>query len=195
MIMSFSHKTQEIINEFAKEQSGYYLDAAEMTYMEKLRRKADQTKQKAGRKLSRFKQKSSHAIEAQNDLILFMSDYINDLISKGLTEQEALAKAREELAASGEAEPNIELRERYQQYFENQDPAIYQAVGLFFGGFLFVGLIIGALIGYIISGGRQEFLSGGWIDTLIGTGAGALLGIGLGEICHAVITVRTVRRK
>ena len=195
MIMSFSHETQEIINEFAKEQSGYYLDAAEMTYMEKLRKKAGQNKQKAGRKLSRFRQKSIHSIEAQNDLILFMSDYINDLISKGLTEQEALAKAREELAASGEAEPNIELRERYQQYFENQDPAIYQAVGLFSGGFLFVGLITGALIGYIISGGRQEFLSGGWIDTLIGTGAGALFGIGLGEISHAVITVRAVKRK
>ena len=192
--MSFSHETQEIIIEFAKEQSGFYLDKAEMTYMEKLRRKAGQTKQKAGRKLSRFKQKSSHAIEAQNDLILFMSDYINDLISKGLTEQEALEKAKGELTAAGESELNNDLSERYQQYFENQDPAIYQAVGLFYGGFLFVGLITGALIGYILSGGRQEFQNGGWIDTLIGTGAGALFGIGLGEISHAVITVRTVKR-
>ena len=188
--MSFSHETQESISQFAKEQSRHYLNAAEMTHMEKLRKKAGQTKQKFGIKLSRFKGVSSHTLEAQNDMVLFMSDYMEDLILRGLSEQQALEKAKEELAASGEFNLNVGLQERFQQYYENQDPANLEAVGLFYGGFLFAGVIIGALIGYIVSGGRQEFLNGGWIDTLVGTGAGALLGIGLGEICHAVITVK-----
>ena len=188
--MSFSHETQEKINRFAKEQSQHYLNAAEMTYMEKLRKKAGQTKHKIGMKLSRFKGVSDNAREAQNDMVLFMNDYMNDLISKGLSEQQALEKAKEELAASGAADVNVDLQERFQQYYENRSPAVYEAVGLFYGGFMSVGIVGGAIIGYIISGGRQEFLNGGWIDTLIGMGAGALLGISLGEISHAIITIK-----
>jgi len=188
--MSISRETQEKINKFAKEQSQNYLNAAEMTYMEKLRKKAGQTKQKIGTKMLRFKGASSFAHEAHNDMILFMSDYMSDLMSRGLSEQEAFEKAKEELAASEETNLNINLEERFQQYYENRNPADFEAVGLFYGGFLFIGIIIGALVGYAISGGRQEFLSGGWIDTLVGIGAGALLGIGFGEISHAVITVK-----
>ena len=188
--MSFSHETQEKIKRFAKEQSRHYLNAAEMTYMEKLRKKAGQTKQKIGMKLSRFKGVSDSALEAQNDMILFMNDYMNDLMAKGMSEQQALEKAKEELAASGESDLNADLQERFQQHYENQNPAVYEAVGLFYGGFTSVGIIVGALIAYIVSGGRQAFLAGGWIDTLIGMGAGALLGIGLGEISHAIITIQ-----
>lgn len=79
--MRFSRETEERINRFAKEQSQHYLDAAEMTYMEKLRRKTGQTQQKIGRKLSRFKGSPDQAREAQNDMILYMSDYMNDLIA------------------------------------------------------------------------------------------------------------------
>ena len=186
--MSFSRETQGEINQFAKEQSQHYLNAAEMTHMEKLRKKAGQTKQKIGIKMSRFKGVSKHALEAQNDMVLFMSDYMGDLMSKGLSEEEALEKAKKELAASEESNLNTDLQERFQQYYETRNPADFEAIGLFYGGFLFVGIAIGALAGYVISGGRQEFLHGGWIDTLVGTGVGALLGIGLGEISHAVIT-------
>ena len=189
-MMNFSHETQEKINRFAKEQSQHYLNAAEMTHMEKLRKKAGQTKHSIGLKMSRFKGSSSHALEAQNDMVLFMSDYMSDLMSKGLSEQHAFEKAKEALTASGESDLNTDIQERFRHYYENQNPAILEAVGLFYGGFLFVGIIAGALIGYIISGGRQEFLNGGWIDTLVGTGAGALLGIGLGEISHAVISIK-----
>ena len=37
--MSFNQETMRQIEQFAKEQSQHYLDAAEMTYMEKLRYK------------------------------------------------------------------------------------------------------------------------------------------------------------
>ena len=188
--MSFSRETQERINQFAKEQSRHYLNAAEMTYIEKLRNKAGHTKKKLGIKLSKFKGNSSQTFEAQNDMVLFMSDYMNDLMSTGLSEEQSFEKAKVALAASEDSTLNTDIQERFRQYYENRNPADYEAVGLFYGGFLFVGIIIGALIGYIMSGGRQEFLNGGWIDTVVGAGAGALLGIGIGEICHASISLR-----
>ena len=185
--MSFSNETQEIIKQFAKVQSQYYLDAAEMTYIEKLRRKTGQTKRKIGAKLSRFKGSSNQAIEARNDMVLFMNDYMSDLMSKGFSEQQALEKAKEELSASGDSGLQNDLQERFQKYY---DTAAVEATGLLYGGFMSVGIVVGAITGYIISGGQQEFLNGGWIDTLVGTGAGALLGIGLGEIGHAIITMK-----
>ena len=45
--MSFSREIQERINRFSKEQSQNYLQDAEMTYMEKLRKKSGQTKRKS----------------------------------------------------------------------------------------------------------------------------------------------------
>ena len=188
--MDFSRETQEKINQFAKEQSRHYLNAAEMTHIEKLRRKAGQTKKSIGIKLSKFKGVSGQAVEAQNDMVLFMCDYIEDLMTTGLSEEQAFEKAKEALSSSEDSDLNTDLQERFRQYYENQNPADFEAVGLFYGGFLFVGSIAGALIGYIVSGGRQTFLHGGWIDTLIGIGAGALLGIGIGVIFHAIIAMR-----
>lgn len=185
--MSISHETQQRVNQFAKEQSRYYLDAAEMTYMEKLRRKTDSTKRKINTRLARFKGSSGQAIDAQNDLILYMSDYISDLVAKGVSEQEAYEKAEDELAATGDSDFHSTIQERYRQYYENYDPASLETAGLLYGGFVTLGMVIGALAAYILGGGRQEFLNGGWIDTLIGAGAGILLGAGLGQISHAII--------
>lgn len=189
--MRFSHEIQQKINQFAKDHAQHYLEEAEMTYLEKLRRKTGQTKRKLGKKLARFKGSSDQGREAQNDMILYMSDYMKDLMSQGMSEQEAFEKAKEKLSASGDSDFHASIHERIQQYYENRDPADYEAIGLFYGGFLFIGLIIGAGIGYVTSGGRSEFLNGGWIDTLVGTGIGAFLGIGLGQISHAIIVAKT----
>ena len=185
--MSFSEETRQKINQFAKEQAQLYLEEAEMTYLEKLRAKTSQTKRKIGKKLARFKNNSDQALDARNDMILYMSDYMNDLMSKGLSEQEAFAKAEEELSSSGNSDFHPELQERFRQYYENRDPADYEAVGLFYGGFMFLGIAVGALIGFLASGGVPAFLQEGWIYTLVGTGAGAIIGIGLGEISHALV--------
>jgi len=191
--MSFSLEAQQRIEQFAREQSQHYLEEAEMTYLEKLRKKSGQTKRKIGRKLARFKGRSEQGREAQNDMILYMSDYMEDLMSKGLSEQEALEKAQEELAASSESDRHADLRERFCQYYWDRDPADYEAAGLLYGGFLILGIVVGALVGYVLSGGRQEFVNSGWVDTLIGAGAGAILGIGLGLISNAIIVA--IKRK
>lgn len=191
--MSFSNETNQKINQFAKEQAQNYLEEAQMTYLEKLRAKTSQTKRKIGRKLARFRGSSDQALEARNDMILYMSDYMNDLISQGLSEQEAFDKAKEELSAPGNSDFQADLHERFSQYYENRDPADYEAIGLLYAGFLFLGIAIGALIGFLASGGVPAFLQEGWIYTLVGTGVGTFIGLGLGELGHAILI--SVKRK
>lgn len=196
--MSISDKTKEEIGAFAKEQSLHYLNMAEMSYMERLKTKAGQTKKKAMRKLARFKGSSDKAIEATNDLELYMSDYIGDLISQGTSEEEALQKAKEELKASAPSESSdyqADFTRRMMEYYENRDPAADEAIGLLYGGMVLLGIVLGSLIGFITGGGRADFLSGGWIDTIIGLVAGVLLGTCCGMIAHAVITAVTRKRQ
>lgn len=181
--MNFSNETQQNISRFAKEQSQRYLDAAEMTYIEKLRGKAGQTKRKLENKLARFKLNSEQSREAENDMVLYMTDYISDLMSKGMSEREAFEKAKKELAASDT--PANELTERLTQYYANRDPAEYEAVGFMFGGFTILGMVAGALTGYITGGGQAEFLNGGWIHVIVCTVAGMLTGVGLALIVNA----------
>nr|WP_150960597.1 hypothetical protein [Aneurinibacillus sp. XH2] len=196
--MSFSREVQEKMNQFAQEQSQHYLDEAEMTYMGKLRRKTGQAKNKLLKKLAKFKNRSETSLEAQNDMIIYMSDYMiiymsdymNDLIAGGLSEREALERAKADLAFRSETARSSDLQERFERYFENRDPADYEAIGLFYAGFLFLGSAIGALVGFLGSGGRGNFLAGGWIDTLTGVVVGAVIGIGMGLISNAIITLK-----
>jgi len=126
--------------QFAKEQSQYYLDEAEMTYLERLRRKTGQALNRIAAKLAKFKGRSAMAQEAQNDLILYMSDYMKDLMEKGLSEEEAFERAKEELAYRSESARSADLHERFARYYENRDPALEEAIGLFYAGFLFFGV-------------------------------------------------------
>jgi hypothetical protein len=63
-------------------------------------------------------------------------------------------------------------------------------VGLFYGGFVIIGMSLGTFVGFLIGGGREEFLSTGWVETLIGTATGLLLGVGIGLISHGVFVYK-----
>ena len=188
--MNFSNEMKERIKQFAKEQSQYYLEEAEMTYLEKLQHQIGQTKRKVTNKLSKLKTRSNVSIDVQNDLILYMSDYMNDLMEKGVSEQEAFERAKEELKFQSETSRSSDLKDKFVEYYENFNPADHEAIGLFYAGFMFFGISVGGLIGFIASGGRDLFLSGGWIDTLIGTAVGGIIGIGLGLISNAIIVLK-----
>lgn len=188
--MSLSREIRDKMNQFAKEQSQHYLGEAEMTYMEKLRQKTGQTKGKVMAKLAKFKSRSETAIDAQNDMILYMSDYMNDLMAEGASEQEAFERAKKELRFRSETSKSADLQERFADYYENRNPADYEAIGLFYAGFMFFGVAVGALTGFLGSGGRAVFLSGGWIDTLIGLVVGGAIGIGFGLISNAAIALK-----
>lgn len=158
-----------------------------MTYLEMLRQKGGQARLKLSKKLARFKLSSERGQEAQNDLIVYMSDYMSDLIAQGMSEQQAFDKAKAELAAPGDSDIHAELQERFRQYYENLNPADYEAVGLLYGGFLFLGLAVGSVTGFIASGGVPTFLKDGWIYTLVGAGTGTVIGLGLGLIGNAIV--------
>jgi len=192
-IMNFSDEVREKIKQFAKEQSQHYLEEAEMTYLEKLHHKIGQTKSRFTNKLSKLKSHSNVSLDVQNDLILYMSDCMKDLMEKGFSEQEAFERAKEELKYSSESTRTADLHDRFAEYYKNYDPADYEVIGLFDAGFMFLGLSIGALSGFIASGGREMFLSGGWIDTLIGGAAGIIIGLGIGQISHAIIVLKKKR--
>lgn len=184
--MSISPEIQQKISQFAKEQSGFYLTGAEMTYMEKLRRKADKTRGKVNRKLARFKATSDKGREAQDDLILYMNDYISDLTAGGMSERDAFEKARSELSYNSNTEQSADIHALFGQYFETGDPAVFEAAGLFYGGFIILGVTIGGLTGFLTCGGLAGFLLYGWLGTLIGLVTGALTGVGLGLIAHGI---------
>ena len=188
--MNFSDEIKEKIKQFAKEQSKYYLEEAEMTYLEKLKYKTGQIRSKLMKKLAKLKSRSDLSIEAQNDMILYMSDYMKDLMEQGLSEQEAFERAKEEFRFRSNTAKSADLQERFAEYYKNRNPADYEAIGLFYAGFLFFGLAIGTLIGFLDSGGRDMFLYGGWIDTLIGLVFGGVIGLGSGLISHAIIVLK-----
>lgn len=192
-MMNFSDEIREKIKQFAKEQSQHYLEEAEMTYLEKIQHKIGQTKSRFTNKLSKLKSRSDVSLDVQNDLILYMSDYMKDLMEKGFSEQEAFERAKEELKYSSESTKTADLHDRFAEYYKNYDPADYEVIGLFDSGFMFLGISIGALSGFITSGGRVMFLSGGWIDTLIGGVAGVIIGLGIGQISHAIIVLKKKR--
>jgi hypothetical protein len=188
--MSFSRETMDKIRKFAKEESQYYLEEAEMTYLERMRRKGSQTKDRIMKQLAKFKNRSETALEAQNDMILYMCDFMNDLIKEGYSEQEAFERARRELQFRSDTAKSADLQERFAEYYKNLDPSSHEAIGLFYAGFLFFGVAIGALAGFLGGGGKDAFLTGGWIDTLVGVLVGGVIGIGFGMISNAVVALK-----
>ena len=188
-MISLSNETENKIKKFADEQTQNYLENSEMTYIEKLRKKSSQTKNRISAKMAKFKARSEKGEEIRDDMVLYMSDYINDLISQGISEQDALEKAKSEmiLVNQSEAVQTKDLQERIKDYYENKSPEAYETEGLIYGGFSVIGVITGGITGYILGGGRLEFLSGGWIDLLIGIGCGAVLGVGVAMIINAIV--------
>ncbi len=180
--MDITKETQNKVKRFARMQSQYYLEDAEMTYLEKMRKKQGQVKKRIIEQLAKFKSQSNTAIEAENDMISYMNDYIADLMADGLTEEEAFAKAKEELVFRGDTDKSHDLKVRFMEYYRNKDLADREAINLLYSGFIFLGLVGGALGG---------FLHGkGWVNIAIGSGIGLFIGLGLGFIVHAILVLK-----
>lgn len=188
--MALSSETKNKINSFAKQQAVLYLEDAEMTYLEQLRQNAGGKKDGAYKKLSKFKANSEKSIEAREDMALYMSDYIEDLVAGGMPEEDAFKKAKTDLALNSKTPSEDDLQERFLNYYMDIDPAQEEVTGLFYGGFIILGMTIGALIGFIFGGGVQGFLEGGYVYAAIGFFAGILLGTGLGLIANAVVSFK-----
>ena len=69
---------------------------------------------------------------------------------------------------------------------KNYETEQYTVAGLLVGGFTILGMMLGAITGFLIGGGPSEFLNNGWIWTVSGLTLGALLSAGLGLIGLAI---------
>lgn len=65
-----------------------------------------------------------------------------------------------------------------------------EVVGLFYGGFIFLGGAIGGVLAFFGKSGVSEFLNNGWIYVLVGIITGILIGLSLGLITNGILVVR-----
>jgi len=63
---------------------------------------------------------------------------------------------------------------------KNYQTEQYIGAGLLVGGLTILGTVLGALAGFLLSGGTSEFLSEGWIWVLHGSALGSLVSAGGG---------------
>lgn len=187
--MKFDRDIQEKVTRFAREQSQFYLEEAEMSYIDQLRRKSRMTVDKAKAKVDKYFGKSKKSQEAEDDLALYMSDYMSDLVSKGMSQEEALERAEGELKFNSENTMTEEIQTKYQQYYESTPLHIYEAIGLIYGAACVFGIVLGGAVGLVL--GAAVFTETAlWIPTVIGIGAGALLGSAVGMVFHVTTILK-----
>ena len=195
-----TEKELEAMVERVARKSGY--STGEETYKEYLKRKFDELKEECLKEATKirhkFSLKPSHDLDFAEEIKAYLSDGILDLKAEGYSEEEALRITMEKF-------DEAELQESFQDFMKEfndfgmeeylmKSEQWYvengEIIGLFYGGFAILGVTLGALIGFLTSGGLAELLVGGWIYTLIGAGVGAMLGIGIGVISHGIIAMK-----
>ncbi|WP_338465353.1 hypothetical protein [Shouchella rhizosphaerae] len=183
--MALSKQAQESIKLFAKEQASKHLDNAEMSYFESLSQKSGEVKKKLAKQMEKFKRTSKQTLEAREDLETYMSDYVNDLMSQGYQEEEAMELAKKALAADSDSDLAANLQDKYKTYYLTRSPEMEETIGLFYAGFMFVGMAIGAVVGILI--GAFVFTAHFFASVAIGTGLGLIFGLGCGMLKHGSI--------
>jgi|GEM_PF-2580883 len=151
------------------------------------RRIADFTQEQAARYLE----------DAQDDMAVYMHDFIADLMEKGMSEDDAFEKACEAMRAESGTPQAATMQEKMQdkmkQYYADRSSATEEVIGLLYGGTMILSLVVGGLIGFVLGGGMLGFANGGWISMLVGLGVGAVTGAGLGLVAHAAAVARARR--
>jgi len=187
--MNLSRETQEDIRRFASEEAGKHLNSAEISYFERLGRKTGQTKDKIIKKMSKFKLTSQQTMEARDDLTLYMSDHIADLVEQGHTENEALEMAKAALKADSGSDQSADIRDKYMEYFQSRNPAMDEAVGLYYGGFSLLGIIVGAVAGLLL--GLNVFPGYFCLTLIISIVVGMLVGVACAMLKHASVAEKS----
>lgn len=184
--MAISKETEHKIKQFIKQNTQLNMvDDEEMTYFEKLVQKANKTIGEAKKKAAKFKWTSQKNQEAQEDLMSYMSDYVQDLVAEeGISEADAFERAK---AAFSVENPNNPLLHSEAEWLYYGEPAVAEAIGLYYAAFMFIGLALGALVGVIL----QMVVLKESIGVLffIVTGIGLMLGLALGMMKNAQISL------
>ncbi len=127
--------------------------------------------------------------EFEEEIRTYLSDSIIDMMNEGMAEGEALEKT---ISQFDEAEfmPDMEeFMKEFNDFGMKMDAEWYakhEAIGVFYGAFVVLGLVIGLMIGYIVVGG--------WINTIVSGVFGTLIGVGLGLLSQGIITFKLIDR-
>lgn len=183
--MSISAETKKKIDQFAKEQAAYYLEDAELSYLEKLRKKGALTKEKVARKLDRFRNSTGRSHDAQGELILYVTDSMADLMAEGLSEQDALEKAKERLAFRNENTYTDALKDKYRAYYMEMPLGVQEAIGLLYGAMVILGAVLGGVAGFFL--GTYVFSYPLWASILVSAAVGVGLGLPVAMLKNASI--------
>lgn len=181
--MKFSKDTMDSIRKFASIEAVKHLNDSEISYIEQLNRKTNNFKNKFKNKLDKFKLSSKQSKEIQEDFIIYMSDYMTDLIDKGHSEEEALEIAKTNLASNSQSDESEYLKNKYTEYYLSRDPQMDEIIGLYYGGFTLIGLTLGIVIGIILS--FTYFKNYFWVTIGVSTILGIILGVGMGLLKNA----------
>lgn len=182
--MNLSSQTKQQIERFSKEQSRHYLESAELSYLQKIQQKGKVTREKLESKIKKITGNSTQNKEAQEDMMLYMTDYIMDLVANGMSEQEAFERAQQDLAFQSGSTQAGNLEDKYRQYYETQDIALMEAIGLYYGAGTLLGVTIGGVTGLIL--GNVLFSDVAfWIPIGVGALVGVVLGASFGMLMNA----------
>ena len=193
--MSIGEETKRKMGEFAAEQSRLYLDDAELSYREKLWRKGRQAREKMAARVDRFRKTSRKSDDARDDMVIYMADFIDDLTSQGLSEEEAFEKAKEQLTFQNETQHGRTLKEKFADYYRDMPPGAHEAIGLYYAGFMLLCGILGGIAGTFVPLGILTEASWPWMysetvrwwPVIVSAALGAGIGLALAMIKHASI--------
>lgn len=186
--MAISAETRQKMEGFAREQAAYYLEDAEISYLEKLRKKGAKTREKMRAKLDRFHGHTVQSGEAQADLLLLMTDSISDLLAQGMTEEEAFEQSKQRLAADCENTKALSMKDRYLAYIAEKPLWLEEAVGLYYAALLLLGAVLGAIAGFFL--GYYLFDAPLYIPIAASAGALSLIGLCAAMLIHASLLRR-----
>ena len=167
------------------------VDHQEKTYFEQLSDKKDELMKKASKQVGKFKKTSTSSQEEADELFSYMTDYMNDLIEEGYSEEEAFEKAKVAFQVENPRNPLI-TNPRYndwQQYYENQQPAVQEAIGLQYASGMMMGLASSTILGV----GAQLLFNDHYYGVLMAIiiVCGTIFGLAFGMKNHAKIALKT----
>jgi len=178
-------KLDKLVERVARK-AGYTGHGGE-TYQEHLQSRLELGKhsQRHSRSMRKPVAKSTRKDLAE-EIRTYLRDGLSDLMKEGHSEKEALqitmdkfdeAEHRPDFAGFMDAFDGFGIEEYTEQWYMVNG----EVIGLFYGGFVFLGLTIGGFAGYLASRSL--------IDAAIGLAFGGCIGIGLGLISHALIVL------
>lgn len=139
--MSYSAETLDKIRAFAARQAAAHLENAEISYLiqlEKQRREA-----RGGLPAEKLQ-------EAEEDMVAYICDWVSAMMADGCPEDEALAHALDAMAADDPSRETLELRQRYEEYFDD-DGLTNRVISGYEEAIIIAGLATGCLVGGLLA--------------------------------------------